>query len=249
LQLHLQRRVVTRLQSAKVAKYPVETHSTLTCIRLDHTIIHFLIQPSPGFVFVDPNSVHLQTPYLILCNYLQSPFSTNSVISRLSNTAVTLAYLKGTIDKVLILGQLGHENSLIGYCDADYAGDMETRRSTTGYCFKLLGSTISWTSIRQSTVATPTCEADYMALAEAAKEAIWLSRMLQELDFIRKDQSTQLYCDNQGALSLAGNPAHHKRSKHNNIRYHYIREMVDNGHVLGLKVLSVYSGLGLGAMG
>ena len=70
-----------------------------------------------------------------------------------------------------------------------------------------------------------------MALAEAAKEAIWLSRMLQELGFIKNNQSTQLYCDNQGALALAGNPAHHKRSKHIDIRCHYIREMVDNGHI------------------
>jgi hypothetical protein len=89
LQSHLQRRVVTRFRSAKVAKYSVETRSTLTRIRLDHTTTYFLIRPSPGFVFIDPNSVHLRTQYLILCNYLRSPFGTNSVISRLSDTAVT----------------------------------------------------------------------------------------------------------------------------------------------------------------
>jgi hypothetical protein len=72
---------------------------------------------------------------------------------------------------------------------------------------------------------------EYMALAEAAKEAIWLNRMLQELGFINKVKPTQLYCDNQGALALAGDPTHHKRSKHIDIRYHYIREMVDNGHI------------------
>jgi hypothetical protein len=165
-----------------------------------------------------------------------SRFSSNPSEQHLKAAKRTLAYLKGTIDKVLTLGQLdnntgGNQHSLIGYCDADYAGDMETRRSTTGYCFKLLGSAVSWTSIRQSTVATSTCEAEYMALAEAAKEAIWLNRMLQELGFINKDKPTQLYCDNQGTLALAGNPAHHKRSKHIDIRYHYIREMVDNEHI------------------
>jgi methyl coenzyme M reductase subunit D len=70
-----------------------------------------------------------------------------------------------------------------------------------------------------------------MALAEAAKEATWLSRMLKELDVIKKDLPTQLYCDNQGALALAGNPAHHKRSKHIEIRYHSIKEKVDNGQI------------------
>ena len=162
-----------------------------------------------------------------------SRFSSKPSEQHLKAAKRILAYLKGSIDKVLTLGQLdnGGHHSLIGYCDADYAGDMETRRSTTGYCFKLLGSAVSWTSIRQSTVATSTCEAEYMALAEAAKEAIWLNRMLQELGFITKDKQTGLYCDNQGALALAGNPAHHKRSKHIDIRYHCIREMVDNGHI------------------
>jgi hypothetical protein len=84
-----------------------------------------------------------------------SRFSSNPSEQHRKAAKKTLAYLKGTIDKVLTLGQLdsntgGNQHSLIEYCDADYAGDMETRRSTTGYCFKLLGSAVSWTSIRQS---------------------------------------------------------------------------------------------------
>jgi hypothetical protein len=95
-----------------------------------------------------------------------SRFSSNPSEQHLKATKRTLAYLKGTIDKVLTLGQLdsntrGNQHSLVVYCDADYAGDMKTRRSTTGYCFKPLGSAVSWTSIRQSTVATSTCEAEY----------------------------------------------------------------------------------------
>ena len=167
-------------------------------------------------------------PDIVLAVGYLSRFSSNLSEQHLKAAKRTLVYLKGTIDKVLTLGQLdnnteGKHHSLIGYCDADYAGDMETRRSTTGYCFKLLGSAVSWISIRQSTVAISTCEAEYMALVEAAKEAIWLSRMLQELGFITKDKPTQLYCDNQGA--------HPKRSNHIDIWYHYIREMSDNGHV------------------
>jgi hypothetical protein len=70
-----------------------------------------------------------------------------------------------------------------------------------------------------------------MAMAEAVKETIWLSRMLQELRFITKDNPSHIYCDNQGALALTGNPAHYKRSKHIDIRYHYIREIVGNEHI------------------
>ena len=84
-----------------------------------------------------------------------------------------LAYLSGTIDCCLTLGgKSGPHQTLVGYCDSDYAGDFKTRRSTTGFCFKYRHSAISWSSVQPATVATSTCEAGYMALSEAVKEAI-----------------------------------------------------------------------------
>jgi hypothetical protein len=114
-------------------------------------------------------------------------FSSNPSEQHLKAAKRILAYLKGTLDKVSTLGQLSKDNGVFTeYCDADYAKDLETRCNTTGYCFKLLDSVISWSSIRQNTVATPTCEAEPLALAKAVKETTWLSRMLKGLNFIKR---------------------------------------------------------------
>jgi hypothetical protein len=161
-----------------------------------------------------------------------SRFNSNPSEQHLQAAKRALAYIRKTTELVLTLGGTGSgKGRLIGYCDSDYAGDLETRRSTTGFVFKYRNSVIAWGSTRQATVATSTCEAEYMALTEAVKEAIWLRRILTELD---KDYcgATQLYCDNQGALALADNPGKHKRTKHIDIRYHYVRETVDNGLIM-----------------
>jgi hypothetical protein len=144
-------------------------------------------------------------------------------------------YLKGSRGAGLTLGgfqkdSLGEEGMLVGYCDADYAGCMTTRKSTTGYVFTYNGSVISWASNRQPTVATSTTEAEYMALSDALKEGIWLSRMLSDLgipvaQFI-------IYCDNKAAIALTANPGKHKHSKHIDVRYHFIRERVIDGGVI-----------------
>ena len=75
------------------------------------------------------------------------------------------------------------DDELIGYCDADWAGDNEDRRSTTGYIFTLAGGPVSWMSKKQQTVALSTCEAEYMAMSEATKEALWMQRLLNKMGF------------------------------------------------------------------
>lgn len=138
-------------------------------------------------------------------------------------------YLKGTMDTGLLLSG-GTDFELRGYSDSDYAGDTDTRRSTTGYVFLLGGGAVSWRSKRQPTVALSTTEAEYMALAEAAREAIWLRLFLSELGFSQRSAIT-IFDDNQGAISLARNPVHHARTKHIDVRYHYVREQVAAGTI------------------
>jgi hypothetical protein len=167
---------------------------------------------------------------------LLSRFSHNPTEDHLRVAKRVLRYLKGTAGRSLVLGNyIKAENTpLVGYCDADYAGDLATRRSTTGYIFQYLGSTISWGSNRQATVALSTCEAEYMALAEALKEGIWLSRVLKDLG--EPQERFTAYCDNQGAIALSENPGKHSRTKHIDVRYHFIRERVDQGSVTILHV-------------
>lgn len=93
--------------------------------------------------------------------------------------------------------------------------------------FYLGKSTISWESKKQSTTALSSTEAEYMSMSNASKEAIYLRRLLQELGFL-ENESVTLHVDNQGALKLAVNPVYHNRSKHIDVKYHHIRDVVES---------------------
>ena len=118
---------------------------------------------------------------------------------------------------------------LIGYCDSDYAGDADTRRSTTGYVYLLNGGAISWNSKLQPTVAASSCEAEYMAAAAATKEALWLRKLLQDLGM--GCQTVKILGDNQGALKLLKHPIAHARSKHIDVMHHIARERANRGEI------------------
>lgn len=105
---------------------------------------------------------------------------------------------------------------------------MDTRRSTTGYIFKVYGGTIAWKSKRQPTVALSTTEAEYMASADAAKQAVWLRLLLEDIGLGLGDQALQLVNDNAGAIALSKNPVNHEKSKHIDMRHHFIREKVED---------------------
>ncbi|TMW61094.1 hypothetical protein Poli38472_014555 [Pythium oligandrum] len=124
------------------------------------------------------------------------------------------------------------DGELIGYSDADWAGDIETRRSTSGYVSVLNGGCISWRSKKQRTVALSSTEAEYMALSEATQEAVWLKSFMCELGEDSGNGALTVFEDNQGAIALAKNPEFHKRTKHIDIRYHFVREKVEDGQVV-----------------
>jgi hypothetical protein len=139
-------------------------------------------------------------------------------------------HLGSTRDMRLTLGGKTAKPELQGWVDADWGGCHDTRRSTTGHIFMLGDSAIVWTSRRQATVASSTVEAEYVAVSEAARETVWLRGLLGELGISLKD-ATPLWCDNQGAIRLARNPGTHRRTKHIDIRWHLIRELVADGVV------------------
>jgi hypothetical protein len=159
---------------------------------------------------------------------LLGQFNANPSDEHLTAAKRVLRYLKGTSNLSLQLDK--HDDDLlVGWCDSDYAGDIVTRRSTGGYAFKVYGSTVSWASTRQRTVALSTCEAEYQSLTEAAKEATYLKQFFAEIDL--DAGQIVLHCDNQGAIALANRPTHHRRLKHVDVRTHYVREAIQRGIV------------------
>ena len=138
-----------------------------------------------------------------------------------------MRYLAGTANYGITFG--GTRSGLEAYTDADYAGDIDTRRSTTGYVFILNGGAISWSSRLQQTVAASTTESEYMAAASATKEGLWLRKLLSEmqLDITIID----IKADSQSAIKLLKNPVFSMRSKHIDVIYHFARERVMRGEV------------------
>ena len=138
-------------------------------------------------------------------------------------------YLKGTRNLSLNLGgsKAGH---LIGFCDASYANCMDTRCSTGGYCFSLSSGMVTWAARKQTTMAQSTMDAEYIALHESAKEAIWLRGLLEGLELCQKDPKPVL-ADNQGANILTEDPTFHSCAKHINVKFHSTREYISNGHI------------------
>jgi hypothetical protein len=137
-----------------------------------------------------------------------------------------LRYLSGTASLGITFGgsSSGPDLRLQGYCDADYAGDTDTRKSTTGYVFILNSGAVSWQSKRQPTVAVSTTEAEYMAAAAAIKEALWLRKVLSDLQL---DSGTlSIFADNQSAIKLLRNPIISGRAKHIDVLHHFARERV-----------------------
>lgn len=143
-------------------------------------------------------------------------------------------YLAGTKDFGIMFDRAEARSEVVGFVDSDYAGDLDSRRSTTGFVFIFNGGPLCWRSVLQSTAALSTTEAEYMALTEACKEALWLKGLVEELGF--KQNSVQIECDSQSALNLAKNQIFHARTKHIDVRYHRIREWVSSGGISLRKV-------------
>ena len=142
-----------------------------------------------------------------------------------------LRFLRGTSSDGIIYGKHGRrEPVIVGFCDADYAGDEDTRRSTTAYVFMLGGAAVSWASKLQPTVALSSAEAEYMALSAGVQEAIHLRQLMADLGFPQREPTT-VYEDNQGCIALSENPVMHKRTKHIDVRHHFIRERLESGEV------------------
>ena len=173
---------------------------------------------------------------IYLCNTRPDIAFSVGVLSRFSNKPhgshwnagmQILRYLKGTLSFSITYGA---GTSLIGHCDSNWAGDVDSRKSVSGYCFSLGSGVFSWISKKQPTVALSSTEAEYKAACFASCEAIWLRRILWHMG-VQQEDAIVLWCDNQSYMAIAKNPVFHARTKHIEIHYHYVHKLIENGVV------------------
>lgn len=127
---------------------------------------------------------------------------------------------------------------LQGYTDADWQGDLDDRKSTSGYLFTLAGGAISWSSKKQDSVALSSMEAEYIAVSEAVKEAVWLKEFLWTLKIVESaSKPVVVYCGNQAAIKVSRYPKFHSKIKYIEGRYHYIRDVINRLKSVSLEFL------------
>ncbi|KAM7494627.1 hypothetical protein LguiB_029236 [Lonicera macranthoides] len=191
----------------------------------------FMEQPQ-GFIYKDfPN--HVCRLKKALYYLKQAPSAWYGVMSQFMDKSCTghliaakkiLHYVKGTLSFGLMYKQ--HMPFLLsGFVDADWAGDVNDRRSTTGYYFNACSAAISWYSKKQTIVVLSSCEVEDMAATMATQECLWLKRLVQEMIRV-SNYSIPIYYDHESAIKLVENPVFHARTKHIETHFHFVREKV-----------------------
>lgn len=157
-----------------------------------------------------------------------SRYQENPEIMHWQSAKRLVRYLKSTIEVELVYNKKKDVMPLVGFVDSDYAADEQDRKSTSGYLFKVFGNTVSWTSKKQQVVACSTTEAEYVAMALAVQEGVWLRGILTDL-MINED-TILIFEDNQSTIKLACN-MENKRVKHIDVKHHFIRQKVEENVV------------------
>eukprot|EP00253_Pinus_taeda_P005859 PITA_05859 len=161
------------------------------------------------------------------CSGVLSRFMTKPGKEHWTTVKRVFRYLCGTSDYgVCYQGRPGLDTVLHihGFVDVDWAGDLDQRRSTSGYVFNLFGGAVSWMSKKESVVARSTTEAEYMAATHASKEAVWLQRLCSSMGLV--EEGRRIDCDSQSAIFLAKNPPYHSKTKHIDVQYHFVMDII-----------------------
>jgi len=200
----------------------------------------------------DEKQVMVSTPYDsgvgsimygIVCSRPDIAYAVSIVSQFMANPGIVhcqalkwvLRYLNGSLKGGLKYTRAAQgKDALEGYVDS--AGNVDTRKSLSGFVFTLFGTAISWKANQQSVVALSITQAEYIALVEGVKEAMWLKEMIGELGITQ--ECVKIHCDSQSAIQLANHQVYHERTKHIDIRLHFVRDMIESKEIVVEKVAS-----------
>lgn len=187
--------------------------------KIDNTLYKQIVGSLMYLTATRPDIMHAVS---IISRYMEFPTEMHLVAAKR-----IFRYLQGTLEYGLFYKK-GEKSSLIGFTDSDYAGDLDDRKSTSGYVFMMSSAAISWCSKKQPIVTLSTTEAEFVAATVCTCQAIWLRKVLDELYF-KQEGATKVYCDNSSAIKLSKNPVLHGRSKHIDVKFHFLRDLTRDG--------------------
>ncbi|CAL5421106.1 unnamed protein product [Camellia sinensis] len=185
--------------------------------KVDDTLYKQMVGSLMYLTATRPDIMHAVS---VISRYMECPTKTHLLAAKR-----IFRYLQGTKEFGLFYKN-GEKLGLFGFTDSDYAGDSDDRKSTSGYVFMMGTGAISWSSKKQPIVTLSSTEAEFVAATACAYQAIWLKKIIKELNF-KEDGPTQIYCDNSSAIKLSKNPVLHGRSKH--MKYHFLRDLTNDG--------------------
>ncbi|XP_027368152.1 uncharacterized protein LOC113874130 [Abrus precatorius] len=158
---------------------------------------------------------------------LISRFRTSPTTTHWLATKRILRYVKGTINFGIWYKKGIDSLKLLAFTDNDYAGDLNDRRSMLGFVFMMGTGAVSWASKKQTVVALSTTEAEYMAAALCACQCVWLGRILKKIG-VKDESKIAIMCDNNSAIQLSKHPVFHGKRKYIDVRFHFLRDLVNN---------------------
>ncbi|KAL0560154.1 hypothetical protein IC582_000548 [Cucumis melo] len=209
------------LDQSQYKRTPVATHAKITKDTVGTAIDHKLYRSMIGsLLYLTASRPDIAYAVGTCAQYQSDPRT-----SHLNAVKRIIKYVHGTTD-FGILYSYGTSSELVRYCDADWAGSADDRKSTSSGCFFLGNNLVSWLSKKQNCVSLSTAEAEFIAAGSGCTQMIWMKNMLNEYEIIQ-DVIT-LYCDNMSAIDISKNPVHHSRTKHIDIRHHFIRDLIEN---------------------
>ncbi len=209
---------------------PVDTNIPLIPTRSDFDSVTMIDIPYAAAIGSLMYAAIATRPDISFAVQTLSQFTSNPSPTHWTAVKRVFRYLKGTQTVGLTYGSSAGDNGLTGYSDANWGQNLADRRSISGYAFLVSGGLVSWSSKKQPSVALSTMESEYIALAHATKEAIWLRQLLSDLGF-PPSGATTLYTDNLSAISFAHDNQFHARSKHIDIRHHFVRDKIDSQEI------------------